>query len=62
MIDTKTVKKLSPNELIFARKDLRETIECQELMARAGVATPKLNRYWDELLIVGCELLNRGIR
>jgi hypothetical protein len=48
-------------ELLFARQDLREVIDCQEAMNRAGLRTPKLSTYWDELLAVCGELKKRGV-
>ena len=49
----------STSELIYMQVDLREVIDAQEKMQRAGYSTPKLSRYWDEYFEVCTELKRR---
>ena len=56
------VTTMTKAQLIWARTDLNEVIECQEAMAKAGFRTPKLGHYWDELHAVVGELQKRKQR
>ena len=45
----KKIKSLSDDALAWTMRDLREAIDNQEAMARAGYHCPKLGEYWDDL-------------
>jgi hypothetical protein len=47
------------SELLFTAADLRRVIAAQEDMNRAGLATPKLGQYCDELYAVDAEVTVR---
>ncbi len=50
------------SQLNFSRKDLMETIQIQERMARAGFRVEKLGQYWDEYYEVCAEIKRRQER
>ncbi len=52
-------RQMSIDELQFALKDLRETIDIQEKARREEQHVPKLGYYWDELHTYAQELKNR---
>ena len=53
------VKNRTDAELAFSRKDLREVIEAQESLIKAGCSTPKYGEYVDELHYVNMEINRR---
>jgi hypothetical protein len=61
MVNTTTARTLTTVQLFGACKDIRETIEIQELWVRRQPgACPKLGAYWDEMAVVLTELKRRG--